>query len=247
MSNDIETTKLEPTSKLMDLFKVGAHFGYSKARSHPSVKKYIFGYKNKVTILNLEKSEIALKKAKDYMETLGENGEVVLFVGTKPEAKQIVKAKAELLDMPYVVERWIGGALTNAKEIKKRLDRLAGIKADEESGELAKYTKKERTLIAKEKIDLERNFGGITEMKKMPTAMFIIDSEAEKIAMLEARKMGIKVISLSNSDCNINNIDYPIVGNDTSIASVEYFVRELAESYREGKKKSKSETTLKQD
>ncbi len=223
-------------SRLRELFQVGAHFGYSRARRHPSVDKYVFGYKNKTAIIDLEKTMTALERAKDFVRVLGSEGKVVLFVGNKNEARAVVKVAAESIAMPYVAERWIGGTLTNSKEIKARLKRLADIKADEESGELLKYTKKERGLIGKEKKDLDRYFGGIVGMAKMPAAMFVVDANAESIAVAEANRMNIPVITLSNSDCDIRSIAYPIVGNDGAVASITYFVREIVEAYKDGQK-----------
>ncbi len=236
MDNTVVVNKKSDNPLIREMFEAGAHFGYSKSRRHPSVETFIFGYKNKVAILNLEKSAESLSKILDFVNNLGQNSKQILFVGNKAEAKQVVKAGALSINMPYVAERWIGGTLTNTGEIKKRLNRLEEIKADEESGALQKYTKKERNLIAKEKEDLERNFGGITGLKKMPDVMLVIDSDAESIAMNEAIKMHIPLIGLANSDCNISNLNYALVGNDASVRSIEYFINKVVEAYKDGKK-----------
>ncbi|MDQ5890013.1 MAG: small subunit ribosomal protein [Patescibacteria group bacterium] len=242
MDNTVVVNKKSDNPLVREMFEAGAHFGYSKSRRHPSVETFIFGYKNKVAILNLEKGAESLSKILDFVSDLGQNGKQILFVGNKAEAKQVVKAGALSINMPYVAERWIGGALTNTSEIKKRLNRLEEIKADEENGALQKYTKKERNLIAKEKEDLERNFGGITGLKKLPDAMLVIDSDAEVIAMNEAIKMHIPVIGLANSDCNISNLNYALVGNDASVRSIEYFISKVVEAYKEGKKNAPKAT-----
>ncbi|OHA58251.1 MAG: 30S ribosomal protein S2 [Candidatus Vogelbacteria bacterium RIFOXYD1_FULL_44_32] len=219
-----------------NLFKLGAHFGYSRVRRHPSADKFIFGYKNKTAIIDLEKTIISLTKAKDFVRTLGSEGKAVLLVGNKNEARVAVKKAAQLAGLPYSAERWIGGTLTNTKQIKTRLKRLEEIKAAETSGEIMKYTKKERGLISKEKNDLERHFGGIVEMAKMPAALFVIDSTAEAIAIAEANKLNIPVIALSNSDCDIRGIAYPIIGNDGSVGTIAFFANEIAGAYIEGQK-----------
>ncbi|HEY4483792.1 MAG TPA: 30S ribosomal protein S2 [Candidatus Paceibacterota bacterium] len=242
MDNTVVVNKKSDNPLVREMFEAGAHFGYSKSRRHPSVETFIFGYKNKVAILNLEKGAESLSKILDFVSDLGQNSKQILFVGNKAEAKQVVKAGALSINMPYVAERWIGGALTNTSEIKKRLNRLEEIKADEENGALQKYTKKERNLIAKEKEDLERNFGGITGLKKLPDAMLVIDSDAEVIAMNEAIKMHIPVIGLANSDCNISNLNYALVGNDASVRSIEYFISKVVEAYKEGKKNAPKAT-----
>jgi len=224
---------------IREMFEAGAHLGYSKSRRHPSVRDFIFGYKNKSAILDLEKSSKSLEVAKEFVKELGKAKKQILIVGNKNEAHKAVMKYADIIDMPYVAERWIGGTLTNASEIKKRLQRLAEIKADEESGTLEKkYKKKERGMIGKEKKDLERYFGGITEMAKLPSALVLIDSRTEDTALREAKKMKIPVVSLSNSDCDIRNIDYPVVANDSSVKSIEYFLSQIAESYKEGKKEA---------
>ncbi len=232
----ISNNKTE-NSLIREMFEAGIHFGYSKSRRHASVKDFIFGYKNKVAILDLEKSSKSLEKALEFVASLGAEGKQILFVGNKHEARDIVKKAALLLEMPYVTERWIGGTLTNTNEIKKRINRLEEIKADEESGALLqRYNKKERGLINKEKTDLERNFGGIVDLKKIPDAMIVIDSKAEDIAVKEGLIVKVPIVSLSNSDCDISIIDYPVVANDTSIRSIQYFINKIVEAYKTGQK-----------
>ncbi|MDQ5958139.1 MAG: ribosomal protein [Patescibacteria group bacterium] len=219
-----------------DLFKLGAHFGYSRVRRHPSADRFIFGYKNKTAIIDLEKTIDSLNKAKDFVRTLGSEGKEILLVGNKNEARAAIKKIAEAAGLPYSAERWIGGTLTNSKQIKTRIKRLEDIKAAELSGDIMKYTKKERGLIAKEKKDLERFFGGVVSMHKMPGAMFVVDSEAEGIAVAEANKMNIPVIALANSDCDIRGIMYPIVGNDGSAATIAFITEDIVKAYDEGRK-----------
>lgn len=230
----IEVQK-EKTDIIDALFKVGAHFGYSKARRHPSVKPFIFGAKNKVEIIDLEKTSTLLETAKDAVRDLAHGRKTVLFVGTKPEARKWVLEGARTVDMPYVTERWIGGTLTNFSEIKKRVARLEDLLAKKEKGELVVYTKKERLLLDREIAKLQKNFGGIVSMKEMPKALFIVDPRVEHTAVREAVAQNIPVLALASSDCDISEISYPIVGNDSASESIKLFVGEIAEAYKEGR------------
>ncbi|MEX2028949.1 MAG: 30S ribosomal protein S2 [Candidatus Paceibacterota bacterium] len=216
------------------MFKAGAHYGYSKTRRHPSLAKYIFATKDKVDIINLEKTSIMLEDAAEFMKSLGTTGKIILFVGTKPEAREIIKNAAELLVMPYVTERWIGGTLSNFTEIKKRISELENYRKDSAEGKLTKYTKKEQVVLAKKMERLSRYYSGMLGLKKIPDALFIVDAKAEHIAATEAKKYGVPVIALVNSDSNIKNIDYPIIGNDASMPSIKFFTTSLADAYKEG-------------
>ena len=216
------------------MFRAGAHYGYSKTRRHPSVSKYIYTTKNKGDIINLEKTSAMLDVATEFIKDLGKNGKVVLFVGTKPEAKVAIKDIAETLNMPYVMERWIGGTLSNFTEIKKRITELENYRKDSAAGGLDKYTKKERVVMAKKMEKLTRYYSGLISLKKAPDALFVIDARSEHIATTEARKSGIPVIALVNSDSNIKGIDYPIVGNDSGIPSIKFFASAIANAYKEG-------------
>src|SRR3989344_4401011 len=216
------------TNKALDeLFKAGAHFGFGKSRRHPSTEKFLFGSKNKVDIFYLEKTEGALAKALEFVASLAETGASILFVGGKNEAQNIVKGAAEGINLPYVASRWIGGTLTNFGEIKKRVDSMIDLLTQKEKGELSKYTKKERLLIDRKIEKLERMFGGIKNMVALPKALFIVDPRFEETAMKEAQSLNIPIIALCGSDNNITNIDYPILANDSNIASVKFFVEKI--------------------
>lgn len=217
------------------MFKAGAHFGYSKTRRHPSVSSYIFATKNKNDIIDLEKSSMLMEKAEQFIKELGQGQKVLLFVGVKPEAKKQILDAAMSLDMPYVIERWIGGIITNWPEIKKRIATLEDLRAKKENGELDVYTKKERLLIDLQIEKMTKYFGGLVLLKKAPDALFIVDTKKEHIAVAEARRAGIPVISLSNTDTNIKGIDYPIVGNDGSVSSISYFIDRISAAYKSGK------------
>ncbi|MFA6340713.1 MAG: 30S ribosomal protein S2 [Candidatus Paceibacterota bacterium] len=217
------------------MFKAGAHFGYQKSRRNASVAPFIFGVKNKVEIMDLEMTALMLEKAKDFVTEIAKTGKQILFVGGKNEAQAAVKLGAESIDMPYVASRWIGGALTNAVEIKKRIAQFEDLQKQKEKGELSKYTKKERLLIDRKIAKLDEMFHGIVPMRELPKAVFVIDPGKEFIVVAEAKKMGIPVIALSNTDCNIKEIDYPIVGNDASMPSISLFVTEIVKAYKAGK------------
>ncbi len=231
----VENHKKDTNVSVEEMFKVGAHYGYSKTRRHPSVSKYIYATKNKTDIIDLEKTSVMLDQACEFVKNLGARNKVILFVGTKPEAKEIIKNTAEALNMPYVNERWIGGSLSNFIEIKKRINELENYRKENKEGGLEKYTKKERVVMAKKMEKLARYYSGLVGLKKIPDALFIIDAKAEHIAATEARKSNVAVVSLVNSDSNIINIDYPIIGNDTGIPSIRLFTETISIAYKNGK------------
>jgi small subunit ribosomal protein S2 len=214
-----------------EMFTAGVHYGYSKSRRHPSTVPYIFGTKNGIDIINIEKSQDLFEKASIVLEDLFKNNKTILFVGTKPEAKQQILEVALALNMPYVTERWVGGSLTNFSEIKKRITRLLALRDEKEKGELDKYTKKEMLLINKEMEDMTRNFQGLTGINRTPDAVFVIDPKKEHIAVSEANKMEIPVIALSNTDCDLKKVTYPIVANDASVSSITFFLSKIKEMY----------------
>ena len=219
------------------LFSVGAHFGFVKSRRHPSAKPFIFGVKNKIEIFDLEKTKDALHKALGFVETLGSKNAMILFVSGKNEAKSPVTNVAESINMPYVAGRFIGGTLTNFPEIRKRVDKLETLVSQKDKGELSKYTKKERLLIDRDINKLREFFFGLSVMKKLPEALFVIDAKHESIAVKEAERIGIPIIALCGTDNNLDEIDYPIPGNDASRSSIEFFLQKIADSYKNGQLK----------
>ena len=228
-------TKNERSEVVDRMFGAGAHFGLPKARRHPSIKKYLFGLKQKTDIFDLEKTELLLNEAKAFAKKLGSERKKLLFIAGKPESHRIVKNVAERINAPYCIGRWIGGSLTNFAEIKKRVNKLKKLTEDKESGALAKYTKLERLYIDREIEKLQKMYGGLLGLgDKLPEALFVVDSRREAIAVEEAHVKKIPVISLANSDCDISAVEYPIVANDSARKSIEYFVNEIAEAYEEG-------------
>lgn len=230
-------TKNERSETVDSMYKAGAHFGLSKARRHPSIKKYLFGLKQKTDVFDLEKTEKLLVEAKAFAKKLGSERKKLLFIAGKPESHRIIKKAAERIEAPYCVGRWIGGSLTNFSEIKRRVGKLKKLSEDKESGALSKYTKLERLYIDREIEKLQKMYGGLLGLgDKLPDALFVIDSRREAIAVEEGRVKKIPVISLASSDCDVTNIDYPIVANDSARKSIDYFVNEIADAYEEGLK-----------
>lgn len=212
------------------LKKAGLQYGYSRTRRHPSVKTFIEGNYSGVDFINLEKTKAQLEDAVTFLKSLKGAGKVILFVGVKPEIRQIVKEVALSLNAPYVSERFIGGTLTNFPEIKKRITKLHDLLKKKETGELAVYTKKEQLLIQRDIDRLDRDFGGISSLTNIPHAIVIIDPRHEEMCIKEAAILHIPVVALSNTDCTLEGIEYPIVGNDGSVSSVRFVLEVIKEA-----------------
>lgn len=221
-------------NRIDEMFVAGVHFGYSKSRRHPTTAPYIFNTKNGVDIINIEKTAEMLEAVEAYVKSLAQSGKSIVFVGTKPEAKQATVEAAMALNMPYVNERWVGGTLTNWPEIKKRITKLLDLRTQKQNGDLDKYTKKEKLLIEREMDDMTKNFQGVTGMMKTPEVMIVVDPKKEHIAVTEAHKMKMKVIGLMNTDCNLKDVDYPIVCNDGSLSSIKFFIEAITAAYKAG-------------
>jgi len=224
------------TTDIKTLFDAGAHFGYPRARRHPTATSHLFGTKDSTDIFDLEGTQVRLDAACAFAASSASSGKQVLFVGGKNEVADIVKAAAERAGAPYAAGRWIGGTLTNFKNIRKRIDLLLKLQQERETGALDKYTKHERLLIDRKIDELLRHFGGLTNMSELPGALFIVDTRHENTAVLEANQLGIPVIGLASSDCDFSLVQYPIPANDTSVRSVRLVCDALAEAYLEGKK-----------
>ncbi|MEY2641034.1 MAG: ribosomal protein small subunit ribosomal protein [Candidatus Parcubacteria bacterium] len=225
------------------MFKVGAHFGYTKSRRHPSTSDYIFGAKNRIEIFDLEKTSGLLDAAKQFVEEIAAQGKQILFVSGKREAMSVLKDAAVKIDQPYVSGRWIGGTLTNFEQIQKRVQRLEKLLMEKEKGLLAKYTKKERLLIDREIEKLKERFGGIVNMKTRPGAVFIVDVKQEDNATAEAVNEKLPIVSLSSSDCDITKVTYPILANDNGVHSISYVLAEIVAAYQAGAKRKATKST----
>ncbi|MDQ5883531.1 MAG: small subunit ribosomal protein [Patescibacteria group bacterium] len=220
---------------LQEMIDAGVHFGYTKTRRHPSAKPFIFDTKNKIDIIDLDKTADLLKKAEEFAAALAKDGKKILFVGTKAEAGELTKNAADTLRMPYVTNRWIGGTLTNFTEIKRRVDILVDLKDKKAKGQLEKYTKKEQSDFSRQINKMEGYFGGLVGMDKKPDAIFIIDVKKEINAVKEAIQLKIPVITISSTDCDISEIDYPIVANDSAILSLKLLVDKIVAAFNSAK------------
>lgn len=221
-------------SKIEKMVEAGLQYGYSPSTSHPKMKPFIASAKSGASVFDLEKVQTALDAAKEAIKNFSKEKKNILFVGSKKEAKNLVQKYADSIGMPYVNERWLGGILTNFSEIKKRLEFLSSMAVKKASGEFEKYTKKERLLIDEKITRMKRFFDGLAVMKGIPAALVIVDTKEEKSAVREAKKMGVKVIALMNSDCNLKDADYSIPANDAAVSSINYVLNELTESYKDG-------------
>ena len=236
----MKSANIDNKKAIESMLSVGAHFGYAKSRRHPSTKSFIAGSKNGYEIIDLEKTAEHLEKALETVANIAKDRGQILFVSTKVEFASVIKDAALSIDQPYVIGRWIGGTLTNFEEITKRVKRLESLLEQKSKGLLAKYTKKERLLIDREIEDLEERFGGITNMKFKPKAVFVIDSKHEDIAVAEAIKENIPVIGVANSDCDVDTLTHPIIANDSSIKSVKFFVSQIVDVYKNSKVEKKA-------
>jgi small subunit ribosomal protein S2 len=212
------------------LSKAGLQYGYSRTRRHPSVKPYIESNHNGVDFINLDKTAEQLDNAISFLKSVQGAGKVILFVGVKPEIRQIVKEVALSLGAPYITERFIGGTLTNFPQIKKRIEKLHDLLKKKETGELAVYTKKEQLLIQRDIDRLDRDFGGISALTNVPSAVVLIDSRHEDMCLKEAKRLHIPVVALCNTDCTLEGIEYPVVGNDGSVQAVRFVLEAMKEA-----------------
>ena len=213
---------------MKSLLESGVHFGHQVKRWDPRMKKYIFAERNGIHIIDLQKTMASIKEAYEAVRKVTSAGKSVLFVGTKKQAQQAIAKEAERCGMFYVNNRWLGGMLTNFTTIKKSLLRLKKLEKMEIDGTFENLTKKEIASIQKEKAKLEKNLGGIKEMKELPGILFIIDTHKEQIAVAEACRMGIPIVAVVDTNCNPEGIDYPIPGNDDAIRAITLFTQVIA-------------------
>ena len=220
---------------MKQLLEAGVHFGHQTIRCDPKMAEYIFQARNGIHIIDLQKTSKKLDEAYAFLKEQAEAGKTVLFVGTKKQAQECVKEAAEKCGMYYVNQRWLGGTLTNFSTIRKRIGRLLELEKMQEDGTFEVLPKKEVILLKKEMEKLEKNLGGIKEMTEVPGVMFIVDPKKEKIGILEARKLGIPVIGLVDTNCNPQDVDYAIPGNDDAIRAVKLIADCMANAVIEGK------------
>ena len=222
---------------IKQLLEAGVHFGHQKKRWNPKMKKFIFGERSGIYIIDLEKTEECLNRARDFLLDIASKGEFVLFVGTKKQAQEVVQQEAIRSGMYYVTERWPGGLLTNFSTIKKSINRLKSIEAMREDGTFKSLTKKEIARLEKELAKLNKNFSGIVKMERMPKAIFIVDTNKEETAVNEANRLSIPIVGLIDTNSNPDLIAYPIPGNDDATKAVRTVTTILADAVIEGRKK----------
>jgi len=215
---------------MKQLLEAGVHFGHQTRRWNPKMAKYIFTERNGIYIIDLQKTVKKVEEAYNFMRQLAANGGTVLFVGTKKQAQDSVKEEAERCGMFYVNQRWLGGTLTNFSTIQKRIERLHELTRMEEDGTFDVLPKKEVILLRKEKDRLEKFLGGIKNMRKLPDALFVIDPRKERIAVSEARKLGIPIVGIVDTNCDPDEIDYVIPGNDDAIRAVKLLTSKMADA-----------------
>ena len=220
---------------MKQLLEAGVHFGHQTRRWDPKMAEYIFQARNGIHIIDLQKTSKKIDEAYAFLKEQVEEGKTVLFVGTKKQAQECVKEAAEKSGMYYIDQRWLGGMLTNFGTIRKRVQRLKDLETMQEDGTFDVLPKKEVILLKKEMEKLERNLGGIKDMEEIPGVIFLVDPKKEHIAVLEAKKLGIPVIGLVDTNCNPEEVDYAIPGNDDAIRAVKLITDVLANAIIEGK------------
>ena len=227
---------------MKQLLEAGVHFGHQTRRWDPKMAEYIFQARNGIHIIDLQKTSKKIDEAYAFLKEQVEEGKTVLFVGTKKQAQECVKEAAEKSGMYYVDQRWLGGMLTNFDTIRTRVQRLKDLEKMQEDGTFEVLPKKEVILLKKEMEKLERNLGGIKDMEKIPGVIFLVDPKKEHIAILEAKKLGIPVIGLVDTNCNPEEVDYAIPGNDDAIRAVKLITDVMANAIIEGKQGESFET-----
>ena len=232
---------------MKQLLEAGVHFGHQTRRWDPRMAEYIFQARNGIHIIDLQKASKKIDEAYEFIKEQVEEGKTVLFVGTKKQAQDCMKDAAIKSGMYYVNQRWLGGMLTNFDTIQKRIQRLKDLEKMEEDGTFDVLPKKEVILLKKEMEKLEKNLGGIKEMDKLPGVIFLVDPKKERIAVLEAKKLGIPTVGIVDTNCNPQDLDYPIPGNDDAIRSVSLIADVMANAIIEGKQGESFETVEEQD
>jgi len=220
MSEKVKQIKIDPE----EMIQAGVHFGHSPSKLHPKMKPYLYGIRNTINIIDLDKTAEKLEEALSFIEKLIEEDKSVVLVGTKVQIRDLTERVGEECNFPYVAERWIGGTFTNFDNISKRIDHLKDLEKEQEEGEFEKYTKKERLDIEEEIEKLKRKFGGLKDLKGIPEAIFVLDMKRDNLAVKEAKKKGVKIVGIADTDVDPSLADHPIPANDDAISSVEYIL-----------------------
>jgi len=222
------------SATVRDMLQAGLHFGHQTRRWNPKMKPYIYGPRNGIYIINLDLTKKLFDKACNFVSQEVKNGGTILFVGTKRQAQSIISEEAQRCGMFYVDHRWLGGMLTNFQTIKRSIERLKAIESMQADGSINRFPKKEILLMEKERIKLERNVGGIKDMRNLPSVIFVIDPRKESIAITEAKKLNIPVVAVADTNCDPDGIDYLIPGNDDAIRSIKLVSSYVAEAILRG-------------
>jgi small subunit ribosomal protein S2 len=220
--------------QIEDLLLAGSHFGHLTRRWNPKMKKYIFMERNGIHIIDLKKTQRHLEEACNAVSKLASEGKKILFVGTKKQAKAIIKEQAERCEAFYVSERWLGGMLTNFNTVRKSIKKLTNLQKMEADGTIEKFVKKERLIMSRDKEKLEKVLNGIASMTKLPGALFVVDVKKEHIAIDEARKLNIPIIAIVDTNCDPELSDFAIPANDDAVKSIEIITRAIADAYGDG-------------
>ena len=236
--NAVEDETLAPLD-LRSLFVAGVHFGHPSKRWNPKMSEYIFGKRSRAHIIDLSKTLTSLNTAKEFIETIVAQGGECLLVGTKAQAQSAVKEEADKVGAMYINQRWLGGMMTNFQTIQARIERLVYLEDAFAKGTVVAQTKRESLMLAAEVERLNKFFGGIKEMEKLPQVLFIIDIEKEQIAVAAAKKLGIPIVAIVDTNCDPTEVDYPIPGNDDSVRSITLITRHIAGSIASGKAAAK--------
>jgi small subunit ribosomal protein S2 len=224
-----------PLVTMKELLEAGVHFGHQTRRWNPKMKRFIYAGRNGIYIIDLHQTLKRLEEAHTFLREVAANAGTVLFVGTKKQAQEAIREAAERSGMYYVMERWLGGMLTNFRTIRQRIDRMQELRKMEADGSLERRPKKEQARLMEEKAKLERVLTGIESMPGLPQAMFIVDLRQERIALLEAKRLGIPVVAIVDTNCDPDEVDFPIPGNDDAIRAIRLVTGKMAEAVVEGK------------
>lgn len=223
----------QPT--LTELLKAGVHFGHQKSRWHPKMEQFIFGARNGVHVIDLDKTLEQLEISCNYVKDLAANGKVILFVGTKRQARELIKQAAVNCGMPYLTERWIGGLITNFEEFKRRLKKYLSLKQMAATGEIEKYTKKEQSTLKKQIFKMDKYLLGLTNLEKVPDALYIADMRVEKTAIAEALRKNVPIVGVCDTNVDPTDAVYPIPANDDAVNAIKLMVNLISEVVKEGK------------
>jgi len=236
VTSEVQTGAVLPIAdaEMEAMLKAGVHLGHSKSKNHASMAQFLFGVRNGIAIIDLIKTKEKFATALVFLKKIAATKGIILLAGTRPAARKFILEVAEKTKMPYFVERWIGGTLTNFKVVSKRVEYMETLEREKATGELAKYTKREQLQKGVELERLRKNFNGLRTLKRLPDAVFIVDTTHDTTAVREARRMGIPIVALVDSNANVTQITYPIPANDDALPAVRYMIGRIGQAIEEG-------------